>query len=358
MKFLFFFVHPAKFHLFRNTINSLLNDGNDIEILITSKDILEDLVKTERWKYKNIFPEGRKINWLPTKVGASINLVRTLYRLFKITKGKKYDLFVTDDLLTFIGRLKGIPTIHFQDDDLKIVPESAILLSTATNILAPQSTDLGKYNSKKIAFNGYKELAYLHPNNFVPNIEIVKKINPEIERYFVIRVVLLKSTHDVGKKGIDDKKLKRLVALLLEYGKVYITSERKLESKFEKYRININYTDISHILYYADMFIGDSQTMCSEAAVLGTPSIRFNDFVGKINVMDEKELKYELSYGFKTNEFEKMLNKIKELLVINNLKDVFAKRREQMLRENVDLTEFMIKLFSTYPRTISAKKKI
>jgi predicted glycosyltransferase len=31
-----------------------------------------------------------------------------------------------------------------------------------------------------------------------------------------------------------------------------------------------------------DLYIGDSQTMAAEAAVLGIPSIRFNSFVGKL----------------------------------------------------------------------------
>ena len=82
MRFLFFFVHPSKFHLFRNTINGLMADGHQVEIAITSKDVLEDLVRAEGWTYTNIFPEGRKMKGVPPYVSASINLVRTIWRLY------------------------------------------------------------------------------------------------------------------------------------------------------------------------------------------------------------------------------------------------------------------------------------
>ena len=98
MRYLFFLVHPSKFHVFRNTINTLYSRGHYIDILITSKDVLEDLVKTEGWKYKNIFPEGRKIRGISPYFSSVINFVLTIYRLLKFTYRKNYDLFVTDDL--------------------------------------------------------------------------------------------------------------------------------------------------------------------------------------------------------------------------------------------------------------------
>ena len=97
MNLLFFFTHPSKYHLFRNSINTLVKLGHNVEVLHISKDILDELVSQEKWKHKNIFPEGRKIKWLPKKVAASFNLLRTLFRLNKYIRGKKYDLFITDD---------------------------------------------------------------------------------------------------------------------------------------------------------------------------------------------------------------------------------------------------------------------
>ncbi|MBK7853743.1 MAG: hypothetical protein IPJ79_01455 [Bacteroidetes bacterium] len=69
-------------------------------------------------------------------------------------------------------------------------------------------------------------------------------------------------------------------------------------------------------MYFAHMYIGDSQTMAAEAAVLGTPSIRYNDFVGEISYLEELEHLYQLTFGFKTNNRQGMIDKITELALI------------------------------------------
>ncbi len=345
MNYLFFFVHPSKFHLFRHTINELKSRGHNVDILITSKDVLEDLVKAEGWDYKNIFPEGRKMKGIPSYISSGINLFRTIYRLFKFTRGKKYDLFITDDLLVYIGKLRRVPSIVFCDDDLSVVRQFSLVLSQATKILAPDITDLGKFNSKKIGFAGYKELAYLHPNVFNPNIDIVREFNPELMPYFILRLVSLRAYHDVGMRGLSNEQINRLIQLLSKHGLVYISSERELPKEFEQYKIHIRPADITHALYYAQMFIGDSQTMTSEAAVLGTPAFRCNDFVGKISVMEEKESKYELSYNFPPVKFEEMYSRIEKMLEIPDLKKQHEKKRSLMLKEKIDLSAFMIQLF-------------
>lgn len=339
--FLFFFVHPSKVHLFRHTINSLLKEGHKVDIAIITKDILEDLVKKQGWTYTNIFPEGRRIEKLPILLSTAINFIRTLWRLWKFTRNKTYDLFITDDCLTIIGKIKNTPSLMFIDDDINVVPESALLLSTANHIIAPNCTELGKFNSKKIGFNGYKELAYLHPNYFSPNIEKVKIFNPELKPYAILRLVSLTASHDRGKKGISDTDLQKIISILSKKYAVYISAERPLSKDFEAYRLKLPSEDIAHALYYADLFIGDSQTMSSEAAVLGTPSIRINDFVGKINVMEEKETKYDLSYGFKPSDFTKMIEKIESLIAQPDLKIKWQEKKKRMINDCEDINKFI-----------------
>ena len=348
MRYLFFFVHPSKFHVFKRSINKLIENGHTVDVLITSKDVLEDLVKSEGWSYTNIFPEGRKMNGIPAYLSASINTFRTVIRLYKYTLKKEYDLFITDDLLVYIGRLKRVPTIVFTDDDLIVTKQFALVLSQATNILSPDITDLGRYNAKKINYPGYKELAYLHPNVFKPNIDVVKEFNPNLEPYFILRLVSLKAYHDVGMKGLEDSKVLKLISMLENYGKVFITSERPLSEHFEKYRLTIEPAKIAHVLNYARIFIGDSQTMTSEAAVLGTPSFRCSDFVGKITVMEEKVVKYRLSFNYPPAKFDDMVLKIQELLDGEKFDMVFQERKRTMLKDKIDLSAFMIWLFENY----------
>jgi predicted glycosyltransferase len=360
MRFLFFFVHPSKYHLYRITINELIKRGHDVEIAITSKDVLEDLVKKEGWNYTNIFPQGRKIKGLPTYIGAGINTFRSIWRLLKLTRGKKYNLFLTDDLLTIAGRIKGVPTIHFQDDDLAAVPESVVLMKSCSYILAPAITDFGKYNYKKIGFEGFKASAYLHPNHFKINEDVLEKYGlkhgANNETYYIIRLVSLTATHDVGKTGITNEDCRKLISMLEKKGKVIITSERAVTEEFEKYRMNIQPEDMSHILAGASLFIGDSQTMSSEAGMLGIPYIRFNDFVGRLGYLNDLERNYKLGFGILTKDREKLFAKVEELLKIPDLKNEWKKRRENMLNKTVDLSKLQIWLYENYPDSIKKWK--
>ena len=354
---MFFIVHPAKFHLFRYTINNLKRKGHHVEILITTKDVLEDLIKSENWDYLNIFPEGRKIKGLSPLISSGINFFRTIYRLYKYTKNKQYDLFITDDLLVFLTKFMNVPSFAFTDDDISVTRQFSIILSRSTHILAPDITNLGKYNSKKISFSSYKELAYLHPNTFVPNKKVVKKINPDMERYFIIRLVSLKAYHDIFMKGLSNEQLEKIIKLLETKGRVFISAERGLPIKLHKYQLKIEPEKIAHVLYYANLFIGDSQTMTSEAALLGTPAFRCNDFAGKISVMDEKEEKYGLSYNYSTKDFNKMYAKLEEVISKKNFKKEFQQKRENMLSDKIDLSKFMVWLFENYPNSISEYQK-
>lgn len=357
MRFLFFFVHPSKYHLYRNTVNTLIAKGHDVEIAITTKDVLEDLVKKEGWKYTNIFPQGRKMKNLPTYVGAGINMVRTILRLLKLTRGKKYNLFLTDDLLAIVGKIKGVPVIHFQDDDIKAVPESVILLKACSYILAPAITDFGKYNYKKIGFEGFKASAYLHPNNFTPDEKILEKYGLKDKTYFIIRLVSLTATHDVGKTGITNDDCRKLIALLEKKGKVIINSERAVTEEFEKYRMKINSSDMTHILAGASLFIGDSQTMSSEAGMLGVPYIRFNDFVGRLGYLNDMEENYKLGFGILTKDREKLFAKVEELMNIPDLKKEWEVRRKNMLDKTIDLSAFQIWLYEGYPLSVKEIQK-
>ena len=351
MRILFFFVHPSKYHLFKYTINYLKSHGHTVDIAIISKDVLEELVKNEGWEYTNIFPEGRRSkssNKYAILWSTGINFLKTIYRLFKFTKNKKYDLFITDDCLSIVGRFKKVPTIIFTDNELNTVPEYAILLKFSNRIFAPNIVHLKHYEYKKIGFNGYKEIAYLHPSYFTPDKKIMLKYNPSGEQYFFIRVVSMTASHDRGIIGLTNERIEEIIKILSPYGKIYISSERELPDKLSNYKLNIKAEEIIHIVNYSTIFIGDSGTMASEAAILGVPSIMFHDFIGNLKVMEEKENKYGLMYGFRCNEFDKMLIKLKELLSIKDLKKTWLVKKENMLKDKEDINLFFIKEIEKY----------
>jgi len=97
--------------------------------------------------------------------------------------------------------------------------------------------------------------------------------------------------------------------------------------------------------------------MSAEAGVLGTPYVRFNDFVGRISYLEELENKYELGYGIKTRDKELLFSKVTELLSVPNLKEEWKIKRLKMLSEKIDMTDFMVWVFENYPKSNEILKK-
>lgn len=347
MKFLFFLVHPAKFNFHRVQINELKARGHQVDVLIIKKDILEDLVKEEGWEFTNIFPEGRKVKGMHVYVGALISLFRTVFRLLKYTRGKKYDLFI-GDLLTITGRLKGVPSLYPTDDVIRQVPEQSVFLFSTNHIIAPKITELGKFNKKKVWYDGYKALAHLHPNHFHPD----KLKIPETIRnkpFFLIRCVGFAATHDINKAGIDDAVLMKMVDKLKDYGTIFISSERKLPGDLEKYKISIPKRDIGHFIYFASLLISDSTTMSAEACVLGTPSIEYDTYFNEIEQMEELQHKYGLSYGIRPPDEKALLDKIGELLSMPDLEQVFRAKAARLIADKIDVSAFLTWFYENYP---------
>lgn len=348
MKILFFFVHPSKFYLFRKTIDDLYSEGHSVQVLIINKDVLVDLVSQTNWYYKVILNTNRRTKFERFKrLFTAFYALLTILVLLRAVGFKRHDLFVTDDLLVVLGRLLKIPTLFFTDDDLAVVPENSFFYSRATSIISPIWTNLGKYDSKKLAMIGFKELAYLHPDIFVPDRDLcVKSVGKE--KYVLIRVVSLSATHDTGIKGLDNKLLHEIINRVKKKYNVFISSERILPEELNQYVIKINPIDIAHYLSFSEFFITDSQTMASEAAVLGVPTIRYNSFVGKISVMEIKEEKYGLYFGVKPDNSVRLLELVEYLLENENLKEEWAKRKSKMLSECEDVNNFMINTIKKY----------
>jgi len=340
MTYLFHLGHPAHFHLFRHIIKKLKNNNIQIIITIKEKDVLLDLLNSENWEYYNILPESNN---------QSNNLLfNFLYKLKMLNKIiKKYNpklLIGTSAEIGIIGQLNSLKSIIVNEDDWnQVLLFSLISYPFAYKIIAPESCSVGPWNYKKISYKGYHELTYLSPKYFIPNKNKILSLYNDRERYFIIRLAKLTAHHDYGKIGLNNHIVKKIISILEPHGQIHISSERKLDKFLERYKIKLVPSDIHHALYYSDLYIGDSQTMAAESAVLGTPSIRFNDFVGKLGYLEELEHKYRLTFGIKTKDEELLFKKITEL--VNNLdnKMIIEDRKIKMLEEQIDVNDFFYK---------------
>lgn len=349
--------HPAHYHLFKNVISNLQADGHIVYILIKKKDILEDLLKISGLSYVNILPNERSSSLF----GIAWGMILRLWRIFWFTIHNKVNLLMGSS--TEVAQVAWIlrrRSIIFAEDDASVVPQFVALAAPfVDSYLSPISCNNGKIEKNSIKYAGFHKLAYLHPNQFSPNKDVVIKSLSSLRPYFLLRFAKLKAYHDlnVGATGINTSVAQHLIDILVPYGDVYISSERELEPQFEKYRLKINPLDIHHIMAYATMYIGDSQSMAVEAAMLGTPSLRFNNFAGKIGVLEELEQKYKLTFGIPSSEPDRLYAKIKELLSLPNLKEEFQSRRQIMLEDKIDVTAFFTWFIENYPESKRVMKE-
>lgn len=354
MKIAIYLGHPAHFHLFKNVITELKNRKHSVFILSKKKDILDDLLQKAGFEYHNILKDGRK----DSKIGIVKGLLKRELNLFSFCIKNKADILLgTSAEISHIGKILGIPSINVNEDDAAVVPAYAkVAYPLSSVILSPSTCNNGKWNQKSIKYAGYHELAYLHPNHFTPNKKVVRKYFEPDKPYFIIRFAKLTAHHDTGISGINDELALQVIEILKPHGIVYITSEREFSPELEPYRIAINPLDIHHVMAFAKMYIGDSQTMAAEAGVLGVPFIRFNDFVGRIGYLNELENDYKLGFGIKPDKPELLLLKIDELLNTPNLKEEFQTRRQRMLSEKIDVAQFLIWFIENYPESAKIMK--
>ena len=357
MNVLVHIAHPAQFHLFKNVIVALENQGHHCFVLIKTKDVLEDLVKASGFEYYNILPQEHR----KSKLSMFADLLTREWRIMKFVRKKKVDLLIGSSVeIAQVGWLLRKNRINFGEDDMHIVPLFQKMAGPfIQTILSPVTCDNGKLEPKSVKYHGFHKLAYLHPNRFTADKSVVEKYFPTDRPYFLLRFAQLKAYHDIeaDAHGINTDIAQHLIDMLLPHGDVYITSERPLEPQFEQYRLHINPSDMHHILAFANLYIGDSQSMAVEAAMLGTPSLRFNDFAGKIGVLEELEHKYELTFAIPPSEPQRLYDKVGELLAMPDLRDTFQQRRQKMLSEKIDVAAFFTWFIENYPESRKVMKE-
>lgn len=348
MKVMFMISHPAHFHMFRYTIDNLKRDGHDVTVVIRPKDVLETLCKNAGMPFYKV--KNRPKKW--GLFGLGLFLVEKSFEVWKIARKEKPDLLIgSDGVMAIVGKLMGKSSFEcFEDDAEAIALYAKMFFPLFTGLIGPTCCSAWKWEGKKISYQSYHELGYLHPNQFIPDAAKVTQYGIDVTKpYFLVRFAQLTAHHDIGIHGINTEIAERLVEMLRPHGKVYITSERPLEPQFEQYRIKIDPLDIHHVMSFASLYIGDSQTMAAEAGVLGTPFVRFNDFVGRLSYLNELENDYQLGYGLKTNDVEGFFASIQRWLDMPDRKELCAQRREKMLSEKIDYAQFLTWFIENYP---------
>ena len=341
--------HPAHVHLFKYFIQDMKRKGN--EVIVTAKNV--DSITTLLNLYAiDYIGTGRKKDHI---------LWKYLYEFFHLLKvwgivvSRRVDYGIgVSMVLPIVAKVTRMKSVALDDDDLDATPVFGKFTSYADVILTPSALAHENRGDRHRCHPSYHELAYLHPNRFRPQETVLTDIGlkPD-EPFFVLRFNAFKAHHDAGARGLSIAHKVEIVDFLKNFGRIFITTEREIEAELRAYQLPVSPEKIHTLLYYATLFVGDSQTMTTEAALLGTPALKLNSFAGRLSIPNEIEHRYRLCYSFQPQEFTAMMDKIRELVPDTDLKNEWRRRRDIMLNDKVDLTAFLTELIDRYPQAVA-----
>lgn len=337
--------HPAQVHYFRNLYHEL---SCKHKVLLTTKDIP---MQTRLLKAYDVpyITYGAKSTGLAAK---ALKQIRYDLQCYGMLREHNIDIAwgasVSNVHASLFGKTVSIATT---DSDLAVLPLAAkFVYPLADYVMTPDALAFQKMK-KQLCYPSYQELAYLHPKRFKPDPGVLHECGiAEMEPYFILRFTAFKAHHDIGMYGLSREQKKELINTLEDYGRVFITSEVD-DPLYRKYALPVSPEKIHSLLYYAGMLVCDSQTMTTEAAILGTPAFRCNTFAGKLTVIEEIEKKYDLAFSYHPRHFDWMMKKIRQVLSMSDAKAQWAEKRSAMLNDKIDVTSFWVWFLDNFPES-------
>lgn len=345
MRVIFIMGHPAHVHLFRHVIYNLKERGHEVKIIARDKDCTLELLNAYDLKYElvdvfygNVFMK-------------LYGLIKTDLKVYRIARRFNPDVMcgVLDPYIAQVGRLTETPSIIFTDTEDATLA-NLLTIPFADVVCTPSC--FKKQFKRHVRYNGYHELAYLHPNYFKPNLSILERLElSKDDTFIVVRFISWKASHDISLKGIENKL--EFIKTLEKHGRVFISSEQKLNNTLERYRLKIPAKDVHTLLHYASLYIGEGGTMAAEAAILGTPAIHIESTKNGIPTGElsgnfrELRYKYDLLY-FYSNQNEALSTALK-ILEDDRSKKMWLKKRRNLIRDKIDVTRWITDFIENYP---------
>lgn len=345
MRILVDITHPAHAHFFRHAIGDWRSRGHEVLITARKKDITYDLLDRLAFEYRDLGPAR---SGLP---GLGVELPVRTARLLREIRCFRPDVMtaIGGVFIAQAGWLSRTPSVVFYDtENAKL--SNLLTYPFCTTVSTPRCYE-GRVPAKKhVTYSGYHELAYTHPARFRPDPREIERfgLDPE-EPYIVMRLVSWGASHDLTDHGFHQ--LEQAVDRLCAHGRVLISSERSLPASLEAYRLTSDPELIHHLLYYARLYIGESATMASESATLGTPAIFVSTSVR--GYTNEQEKRYGLTYTFsnrKTAE-EEGIAKALEILAEPDSAARWEAKRKVMLADTIDVTRHIVELVEHHGRS-------
>ncbi len=334
MRLLVDVLHPGHVHFFRHVIEEMTERGDEVLVTARRKEVAVDLLEAFD------IPHVVLSNQSTGTIGLSTEWAARTARLASTARRFSPDLLlgIMGVSIAPVGRLLRRPALVFYDTEVA-TQTNRFVYPMASSVITPDCYD-APVRGNHVTYPGYHELAYLHPNRFTPSIDklATSGLSPD-EPFTVVRFVSWESSHDGGEVALDAAQKVALVERLQQNGRIVISSEGPLPTPLQSLRLSGPVEDIHHVLAYATLTVGESSTMASESAVLGTPAIHVAQT--SRGYVDDLERRYGLVHHFQPKEFDVALTAAEEAMARPDPERI-ASALSQMLADKIDVTSWMI----------------
>jgi uncharacterized protein len=315
--------HPAHVHFWKNFIWEMEKKGHDFKVIVREKNPMKELLEHYKIPFTSIgSPPSGTLN-------KAVRMPANDMKILKIARKFKPDVLtgIGSPYVAQVGKLIRKPSYIFTDTEHATLI-NRLAVPFATKVLTPNCF-MGDFGDKHVRYNSFHELAYLHPNHFKE--KGIGKDN------IIIRLSSWDASHDRGRQVIEDIVFSHLSRKLAEYGNVVMSREdgkrMTLEGKlYEPWQLHA-------IMKNAKLYIGDGATMATECALLGVPAIYVSPLAGTMGNHENLE-KYGLMLSRKTLPIDNTITAI-----IETPKSVWKEKQQRMIRDKIDMTDYMINFF-------------
>ncbi|MEL6767324.1 MAG: hypothetical protein AAFP17_09100 [Pseudomonadota bacterium] len=345
MRVLLDLLHPAHGHVFRPFVKEMTARGHEVRLCSRHKDVLVGLLDGWGLEHRVLTRQGRG------RAGLALELAGRSARL--LGEIRRFRPHVAAGLmgpcLALAAPLARVPAVILYDNET--TPRlNAFAARRAAIWLSPRGYRL-EHGPRHRRYAGYHESAYLHPARFTPDAGPVRRAGLDPDRpYSLVRFVSWTSVHDGGESGFSAAGKREAVRRLSALGPVRISSEATLPADLEPLRLDAPVGDIHHLIAHAAIFVGESSTMASEAAILGTPAA----FVSRSGrgVNDEQAERYGLVAPFHGDDAaareRAALDWIDRTIADPARAARAAEGHARLLADTIDVTGYLVALFERW----------
>jgi len=356
MRILFIVYHPVDPYITFEIAKKIENEGGKAFFIIIEKEgIIQKIVDAKG--FDNVVIADSKKSF----IGKVVNTMKIVLSIKKHSSKFKPDIVFSPagPYTSFAFKGSKLPLVCWEDT------ETATFNFKYSNkridsLLLTESFYKELPGDNIIRFNGYKELAYLHPNIFKPDNTILNELGLNSnDKIVLMRFSALNSMHDIGLESEvinnDDAILNFIKKIENNYGvKVFISvTERDLDDRFDSYKLNIEPTKYSHLLSNCTLYVGEGTTSASEAGVLGVPWINIQQT--KRGYLIDQEENYGL--GFRVDSMSLAFEKAEELLSNDSLKPDWKLKKDKLINDKIDVSAFITWFLLNYPESHQTMKE-